>query len=177
MFNLAHPSGTQHAGVAPVLSAQELMDSTLAAPSARPATTPTGKPQPVAPSPQPAGPSNSNQPGDNPPFPFAPNEEQVSTTFCNSRQEIRQQVAAKLDGVTGRPVARVRIRLSWDARTDEMSTYPAFLRGSLTGMGTFSGEVTFDIPGSFTKASVEEIMERLPDFAPGSAKVTLTLSS
>jgi hypothetical protein len=37
--------------------------------------------------------------------------------------------------------------------------------------------VAFDFPGTFTKANVEEMMERLPDFAPGSAKVTLTLGS
>jgi hypothetical protein len=58
-----------------------------------------------------------------------------------------------------------------------MSTLPSFLRGSLTGTGTFNGEVTFEFPGSFNKAAVEAMMERLPDFAPGSAKVTLTLDS
>ena len=72
---------------------------------------------------------------------------------------------------------RVRIALLWDSRTVEMSTLPAFLRGSLTGTGNFSGDVSLDFPGSFTKAAVEEMMERLPDFAPGSAKVTLTLDS
>jgi hypothetical protein len=47
----------------------------------------------------------------------------------------------------------------------------------LTGTGTFNGEVTFEFPGSFNKAAVEAMMERLPDFSPGSAKVTLTLGS
>ncbi len=183
VFNLAHPSGTQHAGESPLLSAHELMDSSLAAPSARPAAAPAGKPQPAAVKPLAGGTGNPSQgsghdsPGGNDSFPFASTQEQVSTTSCPSRQELRQQIAAKLDGLAGRPVIRVRIGLLWDARTVEMSALPAFLRGSLTGTGAFSGEVILDFSGSVNKAAVEEMVERLPDFSPGSAKVTLTLGS
>jgi hypothetical protein len=67
--------------------------------------------------------------------------------------------------------------MTFESRTAEMSNLPSFLRGSLTGAGAFSGEVTLEFPGSFTKAAVEDMMERLPDFSPGSAKVTLTISS
>jgi hypothetical protein len=67
--------------------------------------------------------------------------------------------------------------MTFESRTVEMSTLPTFLRGSLAGSGTFNGEVTLEFPGSFTKAAVEDMMERLPDFSPGSAKVTLTLGS
>ncbi|MFA5262785.1 MAG: hypothetical protein WC378_03100 [Opitutaceae bacterium] len=175
VFNLAHPSGTQHAGEAPLLSAQELMDSTLTTPSAHPATTPIGKPQPAIAMPSADVTSNPSQGGGYDSFPFASSQEQVSTTSCPSRQELRQQIAAKLDGLAGRSVVRVRVGLLWDARTVEMSTLPTFLRGSLTGTGAFSGEVVLDFSGSFTKAAVEDMMERLPDFSPGSAKVTLTL--
>jgi energy-coupling factor transporter ATP-binding protein EcfA2 len=183
VFNLAHPSGTQHAGETPQLSAQELMDSSLATPSARPAISPTGKSQPAAAKSLAGITGNQGQnsgqdsSGGNDALPFGSTQEQVSTVSCPSRQELRQQIAAKLDGLAGRTVIRVRIGLLWDDRTIEMSTLPAFLRGSLTGTGAFSGEVILNFSGSFNKAAVEEMIERLPDFSPGSAKVTLTLDS
>lgn len=177
IFNLAHPSGTQHAGETPTLSAAELMDATLAAPLARPVTTPSPRPQP------PAGPTPSPTPGSGggsggiDPLPIGPTDQQLSTGFCESRQQLRQEVAARLDQSEGRPVVRVRIGMTFEARTAEMSNLPSFLRGSLTGTGTFSGEVTLEFPGSFTKTAVEDMMERLPDFSPGSAKVTLTITA
>jgi hypothetical protein len=111
------------------------------------------------------------------PLPLGPTEQQLSTGFCESRQQLRQEVAARLDQAESSSVVRVRIGMTFESRTAEMSTLPTFLRGSLTGYGTFNGEVTLEFPGSFTKATVEDMMERLPDFSPGSAKVTLTLGA
>ena len=183
VFNLSSSAGIQHAGEIPSLGDQELMDAVLAAPSARPAAVASQRIQPAgAPSPAFAGSSgsfrgSSESTGEGMQFLFTPSDEQLATGSCASRQELRQQIAAKLDGLADRPVIRIRIGLLWDARTDEMSNFPAFLRGSLTGTGTFSGEVILEFPGSFTKAAVEDMVKRLPDFSPGSAKVTLTLAS
>jgi hypothetical protein len=178
VFNLAHPSGTQHAGETPTLSAAELMDAVLVEPSARPAAT-------LSPRPQPSGGATTIAAlsraaggiGNIDSLPLGPTAQQVSTGFCESRQQLRQEIAARLDQADGRPVVRVRIGMTFESRTVEMSTLPTFLRGSLAGSGTFNGEVTLEFPGSFTKAAVEDMMERLPDFSPGSAKVTLTLGS
>lgn len=183
-FNLAHPSGTQHAGDTPTLSDAELMDAVLAAPSSRPATVPT--PRPIH-STNAAGSSSTGSTGAVPigsnstpttePLDLGSLNQQVSTGFCDSRQQLRQEVAARLDQAEGRPVVRVRIGMTFESRTAEISTLPTFLRGSLAGSGMFNGEVTLEFPGSFNKAAVEDMMERLPDFSPGSAKVTLTLGT
>jgi hypothetical protein len=181
IFNLAHPAGIQHAGDTPTLSDQDLMDATLAAPSARPASAPSSKPVLIGidvvtpPAHAPAStPATSGPFGS---LDIGVSEQQVSTGFCDSRQLLRQEVASRLDQAEGRAVTRVRIGMTFEARTAEMSTLPAFLRGSLTGHGTFSGEVTLEFAGPFTKAAVEEMMERLPDFTPGSAKVALALGA
>jgi hypothetical protein len=182
VFNLAHPAGVQYAGENPSLSAQELMDAALAAPSARPASPGAASGgsgvsvAPVSPTTGPAGGSGSSAPASGGLLNIGATEQQVSTGFCESRQQLRQEVAARLDQVEGRPAVRVRIGMTFESRAAEMSTLPTFLRGSLTGAGTFNGEVTLEFAGSFTKAAVEDMVERLPDFSPGSAKVTLTLA-
>lgn len=177
-FNLNSGAGIQHAGDNPNLGDQELMDAALAAPSARPAATSTPRPPPTGGIPPVIPPSGgSGGLGGSDPLPLGSTEQQLSTGFCDSRQQLRQEVAGRLDQAEGRSVVRVRIGITFESRTSEMSTLPSFLRGSLTGSGTFNGEVTLEFPGSFNKAAVEDMMERLPDFSPGSAKVTLTLSS
>jgi hypothetical protein len=55
----------------------------------------------------------------------------------------------------------------------DVASLPAFLRGSLGGTGKFSGEAALEFAGPFTKAQVEEMVERLPDFSPGSCRLTL----
>jgi hypothetical protein len=183
VVNLAHPAGTQHAGERVSLNNDELMEATFAAASARPVAAPTGRPAPSPapgagapwPLPAPAGGSPAVQPS--PELIFGSVAQTLTTGFCDSRQALREEVAARLDQADGKAVVRVRIGIAYESRTADMSTLPSFLRGSLTGTGTFNGEVTFEFPGSFNKAAVEAMMERLPDFAPGSAKVTLTLDS
>jgi hypothetical protein len=156
------------------------MDAVLAAPSARPAAAPTQRSGLSSGGASSFGATTPFSTGGNSapaiePLDLDSINQQVSTGFCESRQQLRQEVAARLDGAEGRSVVRVRIGMTFESRTAEMSTLPTFLRGSLVGSGVFNGEVTIELPGAFNKASVEEMMERLPDFSPGSAKVTLTL--
>jgi len=73
----------------------------------------------------------------------------------------------------GKPIVSVRIALTFDARELEAATLPSFLRGSLAGPARFSGESALEFNGEFTKAEVEAMVERLPDFNPGACRVTL----
>jgi len=99
----------------------------------------------------------------------------VSTTFLPTRLEVRQQVASLLNGYQDRRILSVRFALTYNERTTEVSTLPSFVRGSLSGPGKFSGEASLEFAGPFAKAQVEEMVERLPDFSPGSCRVTLGL--
>ena len=102
-----------------------------------------------------------------------PATETVATSFLPSRQQIRQDVARLLEEQEGRRVVSVRIALTFDERTLETGSLPSFLRGSLSGPAKFSGESALEFSGVFTKPQVEEMVERLPDFTPGSCRVTL----
>jgi hypothetical protein len=104
-----------------------------------------------------------------------PAAQPISTTFLPTRLEVRQQVATLLNEHEGRRVLSVRFALTYNERSAEVSTLPSFLRGSLSGPGKFAGEASLEFAGPFTKAQVEEMVERLPDFSPGACRVTLGL--
>jgi len=102
-----------------------------------------------------------------------PATETVATPFLPSRQQLRQEVARLLGEQEGRRIVSVRIALTFDERMLESGSLPSFLRGSLTGPAKFSGESALEFAGVFTKPQVEEMVERLPDFTPGSCRVAL----
>jgi len=99
----------------------------------------------------------------------------VSTGFLASRQQVRQDVARLLDENEGKRASRVRFAITYEERQMDISALPTFIRGSLTGAGKFEGEAAIEFNGLFSKAQIEEMVERLPDFTPGSCRVTLTL--
>ena len=107
----------------------------------------------------------------------SPGTETVSTSFLTTRQKVRQEVARLLESHDDPRVEKVRIAITFTERETAMSALPAFLRGTLTGIGGFGGEALFEFSGTFTKAETEEMLERIPDFTPGSCRVTLTLAS
>ncbi|MCE0498498.1 MAG: hypothetical protein LV481_11190 [Methylacidiphilales bacterium] len=125
------------------------------------------------------GAPSPNLPGNYQPLP-APGAmpatlETDSTGFLKSRQEVRQEVARRLDAHENKKIVHVRIGLTYDLRHLDLGSLPSFLRGTLSGEGSFSGEFVLDLPGSYTKAQVEQLMERLPDFTPGACRVTIQL--
>ena len=97
----------------------------------------------------------------------------VGTGFLPSRQQLRQEVARLLGENEESRIVSVQVALTFDARTVDASALPSFLRGSLTGIASFHGESALQFSGVFTKAQVEEMVERLPDFSPGSCRVKL----
>jgi len=99
----------------------------------------------------------------------------VSTSFLPTRQQVRQEVARLLESRTDPKVEKVRIALAYDERETELSALPSFLRGTLSGIGRFSGEASLEFNGAFTKAETEDLLERLPDFTPGACRVTITI--
>jgi hypothetical protein len=109
----------------------------------------------------------------------APSVENIATPFLQSRQQVRQEIARLLsmEQHAEKQIVTVRIALTYDARDLEAATLPSFLRGSLTGPAKFSGESALEFNGEFTKAQVEAMVERLPDFTPGACRVTLGVLS
>ncbi len=104
-----------------------------------------------------------------------PSVENIATPFLQSRQQVRQEIARllSLEQHAKKQIVSIRIALTFDARDLEAATLPSFLRGSLSGPAKFSGESALEFNGEFTKAQVEAMVERLPDFNPGACRVTL----
>ncbi len=177
VIGLRHPAGN-FCGRAPNLTADQLGDavicepfdistpsSTSAQPSlpfnpARLATTPTTA----------SIPASSTTSGSTAPEPPVAD---VGTSFLPSRQKLREEVARLLDENEGSRIVFVQIALTFDSRDVDVSALPSFLRGSLTGVASFHGESALQFSGVFSKAQVEEMVERLPDFTPGSCRVKL----
>lgn len=103
--------------------------------------------------------------------------ETLATAFLRSRQQIRQEIARLLEEHADSSIVGIRIALTFDERTLDVSSLPSFLRGSLSGPGKFTGEASLEFTGPHTKAQVEEMVERLPDFTPGACRVTLAIRS
>jgi hypothetical protein len=101
----------------------------------------------------------------------------VGTSFQPSRQQLRQEVARLLGENEDSRIVSVQIALTFDERTVDVSTMPSFLRGSMTGVAAFHGESALQFSGVFTKAQVEDMVERLPDFTPGSCRVKLGIQT
>ncbi len=179
----AWPSPGRYCGVRPP-SDDRLGEATLIEPFDQPATDRprnTTTPSPVV---------GSSRPGGNPApgQPLSPSWSQPSafetsgnltlqTSFLTSRLAVRQEVARLLEDHATQKASRVRFAITFDDRHTEMSTLPSFVRGSLAGQGRFSGEASLEFDGSFAKPQVEEMVERLPDFSPGSCRVTVILQS
>jgi hypothetical protein len=100
-----------------------------------------------------------------------------STGFLPTRQQVRQEIARVLEDNSGKTVLRVRLALTFDQRQLDVTSLPSFLRGTLTGNAAFAGEAAIDFSGPLTKAQVEEMVERLPDYTPGACRVTLYLQT
>jgi hypothetical protein len=172
----AWPNPGRYCGVRPP-SDDRLGEATLIAPFDQPSVE---RPRPH-PAPSPDG---GSQPGSlfppawpNPDSPSPEGGATLQTTFLTSRLAVRQEVARLLEDSGAAKVLRVRFAITFDARDTEMSTLPSFVRGSLAGPGHLSGEASLEFEGSFAKPQVEDMVERLPDFSPGSCRVTVTLDS
>jgi len=177
---LRHPAGDA-CGRRPRLTSDQLSDAVISEPfdvvrppspapevpeSASAIGAPEGRTHEGAPSAQPG--SSTLQPD--------VGGEILSTAFLATRQQIRHELARLLQEHGEGEVARVRFGITFDERQQDIGSLPAFLRGSLTGAGAFGGEISIEFNGVFSKARVEEMVERLPDFTPGSCRVTFTMT-
>lgn len=174
---LKHSAG-DFCGTRPTLRSDQLGEAIFAPPFERivrqpiPAAYPSqplkpGQPEPARPAEGSATPIVS--------VPVVSTGETFSTGFLRTRQLIRQEVARLLEANGAMTARSLRFAITYDERHLDMASIPSFLRGNLTGSGSFAGEATLVFSGDFSKAQIEEMVERLPDFSPGACRLTLVL--
>ena len=180
VISLRHPAGDA-CGFTPRLNADQLGDAVIEEPfevgapsstSSQPSLT-LNPSRPATPAPGPGSTVGSTTTTTTP----QPSTTDVGTSFLPSRQLLRQEIARLLDENQDSRILSVQIALTFDERTVDVSALPSFLRGSLTGVAAFHGESALQFSGVFTKAQVEDMVERLPDFTPGSCRVKLGIQA
>jgi hypothetical protein len=79
---------------------------------------------------------------------------------------LRQAVAMRLQEFPDSEVVRIRATIFLEKETADLSTLPSAIRGSLSGQGSVTAEITVTKNGAFNKEDVESIIESLPSL-PG----------
>lgn len=90
--------------------------------------------------------------------------ETITTPHSLSKNELKQSVASRLLDRENDTIHKVIVRVFFEKETGELSNFDAALRGGLTGAGKLTTEITIEKKGSFTKAAVEDILDRLPSY-------------
>jgi len=92
-------------------------------------------------------------------------KQEISLPPQESTGGLRQAVALRLREFSDAKITRIRTNIFLEKKTGDLSSLPTSLRGSLSGQGTLSAEITITKEGEFTKGDVEAIIESLPIFS------------
>jgi len=97
----------------------------------------------------------------------------VETPFARGIGELRQQVAVKLAEYEVATIREIVFRIYYEKKDAEFSSLPSGIRGSLSGTGDITADLTVTKGGRFSKAEVEQIVESLPSFPEGDYKAEI----
>lgn len=97
----------------------------------------------------------------------------VETPFARGVGALRQEVAVKLANFDDCRVKEIICRIFFERKNVDFGTLPAGLRGSLSGLGTITADLTISRTGDFSKSEAEQIVEGLPSFPEGEYKAEM----
>ena len=100
---------------------------------------------------------------------------EVETAFCKGVGDLRQEVAVLLADHEDASVKQITFRIFCEKRSCDLTILPAGLRGSVSGSGDFTADLTLTKTGEFTKAAVEQIVEKLPPLPDAVYKAELKI--
>jgi hypothetical protein len=86
---------------------------------------------------------------------------------------LRQQVAASVQPLDGAIITKARFTIFLDSAVGDLSALPQSLRGSLSGAGSLTAEITISKEQIGGKGDVEQLAERLPSFPEASYSARL----
>ena len=165
----------------PDLNDSELLDATVGAPFERAPRPPAvgapqaAGPEPTVPTERPFAPTGLAGPGPRP----APPQTEIEEVRCLEKLspgELRQEVALRLASHCDATVEQAIFRIFLHEDSGDLSTFPAGLRGGLTGPGNLTVEIEIRPHGPLTKAQVEQMAESLPSIAQAHYQATLKVA-
>jgi hypothetical protein len=101
----------------------------------------------------------------------------LETAFCRGVSELRQEVAVLLAEHENALVRQITFRIYCEKRNCDFATLPAGLRGSVSGLGDITADLTLSKNGAFSKAEVEQMVEKLPSLPDADYKAELKIES
>lgn len=99
----------------------------------------------------------------------------VETPFVQSAGALRQEVAVKLSEYADNIVKEVTFRIYYEKKNEDLASLPTGLRGSMTGLGNISADLTITRTGNLGKSDVESVVESLPQFPGGDYKAEMKI--
>jgi hypothetical protein len=161
-IGVRHPRGN-FCGEEPQLSESELLAATIDdpfTPAIPPPAIPGGTP-PFTPQPSPQPPI----PPPPPPVPPGAHRETIAVPPQTSAGLLRQEIAARLAGCGADKVVKTQFTIHMDRTEGDLSSLPASFRGTLSGPGRLSVEITVNKEGDFSKGQIEQMTESLPNIS------------
>ncbi len=95
-----------------------------------------------------------------------PDEMAVSIQTPNetSLSQLRLRAAERLAELDDPKIHRIKAVIYAHSEKAELGTFPSALRGTLSGLGELTVEITIEQQGLFNKAQVEQAVEQLPSY-------------
>lgn len=180
VLSVQHPRGN-YCHEDPDLSDTELLDATVGAPFEKvpvpkpPLGPPPAGARPPAPGAAPVTTTAPATPAGQPP-PVTLLAEEVRCLEKLSPGELRQEIALRLAAQADAAVEEAIFKIFLQEETGDLSSYPAGLRGGITGPGTLTVEIEIRRPGPLTKAQVEQMAENLPSIPQAHYQATLKVA-
>ena len=97
----------------------------------------------------------------------------VETPFASGVGALRQEVAVKLAEYEDDRIKDVTFRIFFEKKNTDLGSLPAGLRGSMSGLGDITADLTIIKSGDFSKGEVEQMVEGLPAFPDGDYKAEM----
>lgn len=86
---------------------------------------------------------------------------------------MRQEVAVRLAEYEECHVKEVLFRIFFERKNVDFGSLPSALRGSVSGLGSLTADLTISKTGNFSKSDVEQLVESLPSFPDGDYKAEM----
>jgi len=99
----------------------------------------------------------------------------LETPFAHGVGDLRQEVAVVLSEHEDAEVQQVTFRIFFEKKSCDFGTLPSGLRGSITGLGDLTADLTIAKTGKFTKGDIEKMVEGLPSLPGGDYKAELRI--
>lgn len=102
-------------------------------------------------------------------------QESLYTSSKESVSALRLEVASKLNEYPEAIIKKICFLIFFDQKNIEISSLPSGLKGNLSGNSDLTLDLTITQSGDFTKAQIEQMIEKLPSFTNASYRAELKI--